>query len=536
MTRSLSRAVALLAAVFVLSGCGRAADDANHPFTIVNPTEPQSLNPLYVNGIESSLVDQLIYSKLLTIGADQQSVPEVATRVPSRANGDVSADGRTVTYRLRHDVRWQDGRPLTADDVVFTYRAVMNPRNAVATRTGFDQIAAIRAIGPWTVEVRTQRPYAPLLTFFLGTDSNYAILPKHLLARYASLDRVPFNEEPIGSGPYRVVRWTRGQEIRLEANPAFFRGKPHIAAISLRTIPDTNTAFVQLADGEADAAEIGSDATPARLAKLPASRVKALLSPAPGLTTLDMNVADPVMADRRVREAIASAFDAAVVGRLASGVTVTGDAAARGYFRWAYDPSVRWSHHDAARAATLLDDAGWVRGSDGVRRKAARRLSLRLITANGNQSIGRAAVLLQQQLAASGIDVQLQSYAFNVIYGPAGPFARGRWQLAVTSTQTGFDPDLRWAMSCAQAAPHGLNWWHYCDAETDRLLDEAAASFDRHVRRGLYRTIQQRVAAAHPFVPLWSVPVHDIVPASFSGLTPGTSLLSDMAFPERWRR
>jgi peptide/nickel transport system substrate-binding protein len=158
-------------------------------------------------------------------------VPDVATAVPTLRNGGIAPDGRTLTYHLRHGVRWQDGAPLTSADVAFTARAIANPRNTIGSRNPFDRIASVDAPDPYTVRVHLIRADAAVRGLFLTPDANAGILPAHLLARFASLDHVAFNELPIGSGPHRVARWERGSSVRFMSNPTYFGGAPKLAAI-----------------------------------------------------------------------------------------------------------------------------------------------------------------------------------------------------------------------------------------------------------------------------------------------------------------
>ena len=148
------------------------------------------------------MIGSLTGSYLTRYGARGAIVPDVAAIVPTFGNGGISRDGRSITFHLRRDVRWQDGAPLTARDLVFTYDAIANPSNSVPSRDGYDHVAGVHASDLYTVVVRLRQPYAPIIPNFFGGDSSYTILPAHLLAGYASLDRAAYNAAPIASGPY----------------------------------------------------------------------------------------------------------------------------------------------------------------------------------------------------------------------------------------------------------------------------------------------------------------------------------------------
>jgi peptide/nickel transport system substrate-binding protein len=159
----------------------------------------------------------------------------------------------TIDYHIRHGLRWQDGLPLAARDVVFTYREAVNPQNNVDTRYPYDKIRYVRAIDAYHIRVVLKAPWSPMVAAFLANDGNYSILPEHLLRGHASLNSVAFNALPVGSGPYKVEVWKRGDHITLVANSRYWRGKPRIQQIILRFTPDLATAVTQLQTHEAQA-------------------------------------------------------------------------------------------------------------------------------------------------------------------------------------------------------------------------------------------------------------------------------------------
>ena len=147
-------------------------------------------------------------------------------------NGGISKDGLTITYHLRHGVRWHDGAPFDSGDVKFTWQAIMNPRNNVVSRRGYDQVASVDTPDDYTVVFHMKRFFAPAIdTIFGESDTPYRILPRASARERIPISiRSPFNSAPVGTGPYRFVRWLRGDRIVLAANPAYFRGAPKIAS------------------------------------------------------------------------------------------------------------------------------------------------------------------------------------------------------------------------------------------------------------------------------------------------------------------
>src|SRR5580692_7703348 len=173
-----------------LAACTKASVEPHRSGVLVIAVsgEPGSLNPLYLQGSPAAMVGALGYSSLTKYDARGRIVADAAAMVPSLANGGISRDGTRIIFHLRRDIRWQDGAPLTSKDVLFTYRAIMNPANALPSRDGYDRIARVAAPDRDTVIVELKQPLASILPGFFGGDSNYAILPAHLLAAYPNLN------------------------------------------------------------------------------------------------------------------------------------------------------------------------------------------------------------------------------------------------------------------------------------------------------------------------------------------------------------
>jgi peptide/nickel transport system substrate-binding protein len=499
-------------ALALLAACtsGRTAHAPSAPLLIGVTQEPQSLNPLLLQGAMSALVGPTVYSSLLVADSRGELAPDLATAVPSLANGGISRDGLTITYHLRRRVTWQDGAPLTASDVVFTFGQVVNPKNDVQSRTGYDQVAKVQAVDAQTVRVRLRRRYSAVLANFFGPDQNYQILPRHLLARYADLNRVPFNSTPVGSGPYRVQEWKRGEELVLSANPRYFRGKPPIAQIRLRFIPDNNTLLEQLRTGEVN---VQFDADPAYLHQYQSLRgMNVTRTPINGTQMLLFNTADPVMHDVRVRRAIAEALD---IPRLVHDATRGGesaDAPGRGFFSWPYNASIAPPKYDANDARRLLDAAG-----------VKRPLTVRLVLQSGLPEAEQMALSIQQQLRRLGIAVTLRTYSPVQYAAPAasgGPLFGGTFQIALLQILSGIDPSTEYFFGCAELPPRGFNLTRYCNPRIQAALDADAQTYDPAARRRYSEVVQREVARDVPFVPLWRRRSIAVFPSWLHGIDP----------------
>ncbi|HKU67376.1 MAG TPA: peptide ABC transporter substrate-binding protein [Candidatus Baltobacteraceae bacterium] len=489
----------LLCAVLPLAGCASrrgslAAGHANE-LRVALAQEPASLDPLLLEGPIAYAVSELLYSYLTNYDSEGSMVPDLALQVPTPENGGVSADGKRVTFHLRRGVRWQDGAALTSRDVLFTYRAIMNPANSLPERFGYDKIAAISAPDPYTVVIRLRRAYAPIVPLFFGGDSNYPILPAHVLAKYTSLNNVPFNERPIGSGPYALASWVRGDRLVLDANPRYYRGKPPVQRLVLPFVHDPSTIVNELQTGELDAAFSLDAARISQLRALPAHRV--IVTPIPYFYAISFNLSDPVLREANVRRALALAIDRESIVRKISHGVYDPQTGLRGLFTWAYDPGADRLPYDPRLARELLH---------------GRRLQLQLAFPAGSQITAQLATAIAQAESAIGVDVTLKRYAREVYMANDGPIMQGRYQLQLYDFHSNYDPDAAWLLACDQQSPTGFNHAHYCDAAVDRALQSASSVYERGARSRLYASVQTAVARDLPYFFLCQASDIDVIP------------------------
>jgi peptide/nickel transport system substrate-binding protein len=499
MQRSLLAALALLLAVAVVP----FAAPADPPVLRLGmTTEPGSLSPLFALDDYTNVVDRLAFDVLLTIGEDGRTlIPRLAAGVPSLQNGGISRDGLTLTYRLRRNVKWHDGLPFTSKDIAFSYAAIMNPANNVPNRHGYDQVASVATPDPYTVVFHMKRAYAAALTALFGDAEPSPILPEHLLAKYSDLNQVDFNQHPVGTGPFKVVRWTHGQSLELEANDDYYLGRPKLRHISVRFVPDENTAVNQLRTHELDVfAEMSVNAY-GQAKTVPG--VKVALTNLHGASNVVLNTTRPDLRDVRVRRAIAAALDKAAITKnfsYGAGTVATEDLPA---FMWAYDAGTKSEGYDPNAARALLRAAGWTPGPSGIVRKGGRPLSLTFAYAQNNIAARLIAIQIQGYLRAVGIDAQLKGYTTQLMFGAyaaGGVYQSGRFDLAWYTMTLGPDPDSAGRFTCGAIPPHGQNYSRYCNPEMDAAQTAGLASFDLGSRKRAYARSQQLLARDVPVV------------------------------------
>jgi peptide/nickel transport system substrate-binding protein len=439
-----------------------AAAAEPRPPTLVIEDEPNSLDTIR-NTPFGWLLGPITQGYLFLVDDAGRLVPDRALAVPTRANGGISPDGTRITYRLRTG-RWSDGAPFDARDVGFTIDALRNPRTAVPDTSAVAAIRSWSAPRPDTLVVTLRAPSAPFVASFLtlGADDPFAILPRHVAAGEASLDRSSLDTEPVGLGPFRLGRWDRGERLTFTRNPYYWRGPAASPDLTVEIVPAAQTRLVLARTGALDVTEV---------------------------TGFDVDVLRrPALRDVRVRRALAAAIDRAKLaaavyrGTLEPADSTQLDPRFRGTARLpAYDPA-------AARRAL-----------------APLRLRLDLAIAGDWRNSASAAVQIAANLAAAGVDAQIHSYSEATFWGPkdrGGILEGARYDLALTSWSPALDPDRSYLFGCAAVPPGGGNSMFYCDPAYDGDEARGAAVYDDALRAPFYRAAGDRLVAAVPVLPL----------------------------------
>jgi peptide/nickel transport system substrate-binding protein len=245
---------------------------------------------------------KLVQRGLLFYDENDEFTGELALDVPSLTNGGISADGKSITYSLREGVTWHDGAPVTAADVKFTWEAVMDPKNTVISRYGYNQIESVETPDDYTVVVNFTEAFAPWQILF------DAILPQHLLADTEDICQSDFSRAPIGFGPLKFVQWEPGDFIIWEANPDFYLGAPKIDRFILRFVPSTEAVLNTIRAGDAEIGWGLNETAIPQLRPLAEQGIETVVAIIPNSHRYIFNMdheAVPLFADLNVRKAIA---------------------------------------------------------------------------------------------------------------------------------------------------------------------------------------------------------------------------------------
>jgi peptide/nickel transport system substrate-binding protein len=521
----------------ILSGCtkvsmstgpGGAGEGHTIPgvLRIGNNSEPDTMNPVIGNLQTDVDLSMFWGGYLFNWTDDNKFIGELATQVPTPENGGISKDGLAVTYHLRKGVHWQDGPLFTADDVIYTWQQVMNPANNVGSRVGYDVIAGIDKKDDYTIVVHLKKPFAPFVaSFFTMSGNPYPILPKHLLSQYADINHADFNNKPVGTGPFIVQSWEKGNVIVMVANPNYWRGPPKLKKVEYHIIPNENTLLTQLQTHELDFTYNASSSQYEELKNIPGTRV--YLTAFTQYGQLGINTTTPALSDKRVRQALTYATDRAeIIHKISHDVNIPADSD-QPTFLWAYNKNVKKYPYDIAMAGTLLDAAGWTMGSDGYRHNAkGEKLSVQLTAATGRQDSIQTEEIVQAQWRKVGVEATIKDYLSPQLfasYGAGGIYQTGKFEIGNYSWINGVDPDNSTLWMCDQipsAGVAGQNTYRICDPQIDAAERIALTHYDQATRKKAYDVISDRLADLQPAIFIWFVRRIDIANVDFKGYKP----------------
>lgn len=494
--------LAILLAV-VLAGCADRPAGRGAVLVAAIGGDPGHLNPAITTGGGIHTASGLLYDGLLSLDDSLRPAPSLAER------WDVEEGGALYRFHLRRDVTWHDGARFTADDVVYTFRELLLRFHARTRASVGAALASITAPDSFTVEFRFHHPYAPLLQQLDVVEA--PVLPRHIFDGADPLTH-PANRAPVGTGPFRFVSYAPDAEIRYEANPGYFGGRPAIEQVILRVIPDEGMQVVALEAGDIDwvFGVPGPD-----LARLRTNRDIAFRETSinPGgsncINTVAFNLDRPVFQDLRVRRAIAHSVDRVpFVERIHFGQGRAATAAISSGIPFAHAADLAPPVHDTLEARRLLDAAGWGTGPEGVRvARGVRgvpdgtRLSFRF---SHFSSFGPYADLLQAQFRVVGIELVLEPVEPAVFVDAV--FRRRNFDTGMVSYCQGTDPEVgvrRMYLSDMVTPVPFSNAAGYRNQEMDSLFNAAQRTLDIPTRQRLYHRVQEVALRDLPY--LWLV-------------------------------
>lgn len=470
-----------------------ARGGAAGPDTVVGSgvTDAITMNPILANDGSSQTAWELMFESLVV--AD----PKTGNAQPWLAERwEQSSDGLTYTFHLRPNVTWSDGKPLTADDVKFTFDTVLDKKVQTSLRSRLDGVVRLEAPDPLTFRMTVKESSCPTL---IGA-ALIPIVPKHLLAGSPDFNRDEFGvSRPVGTGPYTFVEWIKDDHITLVANPNYWRGRAKIGRVIRKVVKDNTVAAAQLRSGELD----WSIVQPESLDDLRADPHLDVIQYANSTVNyVAYNLDRPVFADRRVRQALAFGLDRETMIKTLFGGQGEVLHSPILSFSWAYNASVPKYPYDPERAKKLLTEAGWMPGADGIARKGGAPLRIALATNSGNKAREGVLTIAQDQWRKIGVDVQPQLLQLNAV---ADKLQKTHdFDAILAQWIPGIDPDQTSVWS-SKEYPGGQNYSHYADPTVDALLAQARtlAGCDPAARKALYDRLQVTLMEDQPVLLLY---------------------------------
>ncbi|MGY0489017.1 ABC transporter substrate-binding protein [Streptomyces sp. WG-D5] len=502
--RSAIAGAAVTALAVTAAACAAPNDDAkgggSDSAVVGIAYEPDSLSPLLGYGKDGN---SKIFDGLLTHDADMKLKPALAAELPK-----VSDDGRTYTYELRDGVKFSDGEPFTSKDVVFTYETILDKKTNNASRTELDAVENVEAKGDDTVVFHLKYPYAPF-----AERTVLPIAPEHVAGRQ-DVNNGKFTTKPIGTGPYTLVKWSKGEKLVFKANPGYWGGAPKVKNFTMAIIKDDDVRATRLRSGDLDGAIL-----PPNLAKTYQAETakKTYAANSFDYRVVTLPTGNEVAGDTDIRRALDIGVD--------RGTMV--DQILEGAGKEAYGPVPTDSPwftrgteraHDVTKAKKQLDKAGWKPGKDGIREKDGVRAAFPLWYLTGDKLRQDHALAYASDAKKLGIDVKVESGTWEVIQ-PRMPK-----DAVLAGGGAPADPDFdQYTLLKSSLAGDGFNnMAHYDNEKVDAALEEGRRTDDKAKRQAAYDTVQRELVRNPGYTFLTHIDHLYVVDKKFGDLTTQT--------------
>ncbi len=452
--------------------------------------EPSNLISILATDSASREITSLINISALKYDENLNIVPHAAKSF------EVLDDGKHIKFELRDDIVWQDGAPLTADDITFTYNLIINPNTPTAYAADFQAIKEYKQTGKYTFEVFYNEVYARSLISWMQD-----ILPKHILEN-EDITKTDFSRKPIGAGPFMLDSWQAGSRIILKSNPLYFEGQPPLNSLVYRIIPDASTIFLEARNKAIDY----FSPTPQQYSKQ--TKTKAWEENWNKYEYLSFsynyfgfNLQNELFKDKRVRQALSYGIDR---NALIQGVLLGLGKPTVGPYKpgtWAYNEDIAPYAYDKEKAQALLAEAGWIKNDKGILEKDGKAFAFTVLTNQGNDSRIKTGTIMQAYYKDLGIDMKIRTVEWSAFIKEF--VNTGNFDALIMGWNILQDPDVYDVWHSSKAVDGGLNFIKFTNEEVDSLLVEARSTLDQEKREKLYHRFQEILHEEQPYLFLY---------------------------------
>jgi peptide/nickel transport system substrate-binding protein len=459
---------------------------------------PATLDPITSNDMISLRITELVFNGLVGINEKQEIVPELAER------WEISDGGRMYTFYLRKDVTWhsregEEPKPFTADDVTFTHNIMTHPKTITSLKVRYEFIKSVTKVDDYTVQFKLKRPILNVLAKF-----SFKVIPAHGPSNPKYLTRRdPFVHRPIGTGPYMIKNITLDREVILVANENYFKGRPHVDKFIAKPFADQNILTQALMFNAIDMIVL---VNPRVIPEIQGDK-RFVLQPYNALSYsfFGYNIRNPLLADKRIRQAFTHAIKRQEMldsffnsqGTIISGPFAPGS--------WAYNLDVQPLSYDPEKAKSLLEEAGFSLGDDGIMEKDGEKLSLSLQVPieKESEAVKRVVLAFESYLQKIGVDIRVEFKEW--LSWKEDVFLNHDFDIIFASWVFDDSADISSLFHSAEIGNWKNNFGAYSNPEVDSLIVESKLTLDHEKRRTIYRKLHAMLSEESPYTFLWTL-------------------------------
>jgi peptide/nickel transport system substrate-binding protein len=443
-------------------------------------SNPSRINPVLANDTASSEIADWIFNGLFKYDKDGNVVGDLAT-------SHQFLDDTTLVVKLNPNVKWHDGYSFTAQDVVFTYNTIINPKIYTSLTSLYLKVKSVVALDTYTIKIKYKEPYFKALEIWMT-----GILPAHLLKNSKDIMTDEFNKKPIGTGPYTLKELKISQDVELHVNKNYFGKVPKIQKIHYKFVPDPTTSFYMLKQRQLDMGGLTPIQVDRQLGKKFKSEFNIFEKEARSYTYIGFNLKHEKFKDIRVRQAINLAIDKKELvdilyfghGKVCNGPFLPGT--------FAYDENIKVSKQNIKESKRILKELGYDENN---------KFTFQVITNTNNSTRVNAAQILQYQLAKAGIDMKIrvmewQAFLNTVVHPRNFEALILGWALPLM-------PSTRSVWHSSSNKTGGFNFTGYNNKEVDKLVEQSEITIDKKVLGQIYKDMSKIIIADLPYIFLY---------------------------------